>query len=174
MNSIQERLAQSNPANAPERQKAGRERIPMSLPQQKLAVPEMSGYHLHWMLGKADRIAQAERAGYTFVTKDEVDKNTMDLAGGDESGHNDLGSRVSHISGTDEAGGQPMRLYLMKLPLEFWLEDQAKFGKVNENIAAVMRGERGLQAPGEDNSNRYVPTGDGNKNLFQPKRNRSS
>jgi hypothetical protein len=174
MTTLQERLAQANPANAPEKRKEVRGRIPMSLPQQKLSVPDLPGYHLHWMIGKADRLAQAERAGYSFVSQDEVDMNTVGIASGlDDSGHTDLGSRVSHISGVDETGGQPTRLYLMKLPLEYWEEDQAKLGKVNENIAAVMRGERGFQATGEgmDNSNRYAK-GDGNKNLFQPKSRR--
>jgi hypothetical protein len=171
MTSIKERLEQANPANAAEKRKQGRERIPMSLPQQKLAVPELPGYHLHWMIGRPDRIAQAERAGYTFVTQDEVDMNTTGLADGtDSSGHTDLGSRVSHVSGTDERG-EATRLYLMKLPLEYWEEDQAKLAQVNENIAATIRGERGIQATGEgmDNSHRYAPDG-GNKNLFQPKR----
>jgi len=174
--SIKERLEQSNPANAPAKQKSERARIPMSLPQLKLSVPELPGYHLHWMLGKADRLARAEKGGYTFVGQDEVDVNTVGLAdGSDTSGHTDLGSRVSHISGTDEAGGQPVRLYLMKIPLEFWLEDQEKLSAVNENIAAVLRGDTGIQATGErmDNTNRYVPKDSGNRNLFQPKRNRS-
>jgi hypothetical protein len=176
MTSIQERFANANPANAAEKRKSSRDRVPMSLPQQKLSVPDIPGYHLHWMIGRADRLAQAERAGYTFVNQDEVDMNTVGLAdGGNASGHSDLGSRVSHVSGTDEAGGQPVRLYLMKLPIEFWYEDQAKLAGVNENIAGVLRGDKGLQATGEgmDNSNRYVPKDAGNKNLFQPKRNRS-
>ncbi len=172
MTTDQGNLFGANPAQAPVKQKAERSRIPMSLPQAKLSVPDLPGYHLHWMLGKADRIAQAERAGYSFVSQEEVDMNTVGLANGqDSSGHTDLGSRVSHISGTDEAGGEPMRLYLMKLPLEFWLEDQAKLAKVNENIAAVMRGERGFESPEGDNSHRYAK-GDGNKNLFQPKHRR--
>ena len=57
-----------------------RQRIPMSLPMQKLAVPELEGYHLHWMLGTTTRINQALRAGYEFVDPSEVDVVNTGLA----------------------------------------------------------------------------------------------
>ena len=173
MTVLQDRLAKPiNPANPVEKRVDGRERVPMSLPHQKLSAPELPGYHLHWMMGRPDRLAQAQKAGYTFVDQDEVDMNTTGLADGAEtSGHTDLGTRVSQITGIDETGGQPTRLYLMKIPLEWWEEDQGKLAEVNEGIAAVIRGERGFQAPQGDNSNRYIPKDAGNKFLFRPKRN---
>lgn len=174
MSTIQERLASANPANAPARTKPDRERIPMSVPQQKLAVPEIPGYHLHWMKGTPDRLAQAQRAGYTFVGQDEVDLNTWGLADGPESdGHTDLGSRVSHISGLTDDGKEAGRLYLMKLPLEFWEADQAAIAARNEQVAATLRGDRGfVEGAGADMDirNRYVPKDAENKNLFHPKR----
>jgi hypothetical protein len=176
MTSIAERLAGANPnpANSQQVRKEGRGRVPMSVPEQKLSVPEIAGYHLHWMRGASDRIAQAQRAGYTFVSRGEVGLNTVGLADGQDSdGNSDLGDRVSHISGVSEEGTQAQRLYLMKLPLELWEEDQKAIQSKNEDIAAVLRGDKGIQRAGEDNSNRYVPKDAGNKNLFQPKNRRA-
>lgn len=160
-----------NPANVAESRLPGRDRIPMSLPQQKLATPEIPGFHLHWMRGDPQRIAAALRAGYAFVEQDEVDLNTIGLGEGDNaSGHQDLGSRVSFISGKAEDGGVE-RLYLMKLPQEYWEQDQAAAGRRQEGIAATLRGDKGLSAPGEDNSNRYAgKESSENRNIFLPKR----
>jgi len=118
-------------------------RIPMSLPILKLAVPDIPGYHTHWMRGDAARIHQARKAGYEFVENDEVDMANMDLAGGDDvSGNTDLGTRVS-ISAGSEIGkdGQPERLILMKIRQEWWEADQAILGDKQEELAATMRGE---------------------------------
>jgi hypothetical protein len=174
MTTIQERLAQANPSNAPATAKPERTRIPMSVPQQKLAVPEIPGYHLHWMLGRPDRIAQAMRAGYSFVNQGEVDLNTWGLANGEDSnGNTDLGSRISQISGLSEDGKEAGRLYLMKLPLELWEQDQATLAQRNERVAATLRGDQGFTegiSGDVDTKNRYVPKDAGNRNLFQPKR----
>ena len=35
--------------------------------REKLWAPEIPGYHLHWMMGTPERLAQAEAAGYVFV-----------------------------------------------------------------------------------------------------------
>ena len=65
--------AAQNPANSFEKSSVDRTRVPMSTAQQKLSVPEIPGFHLHWMMGSPSRIAQAMKAGYTFVDPDEVD-----------------------------------------------------------------------------------------------------
>lgn len=163
-----------NPANAPDKQKPGRDRIPMSLPQQKLAVPEIPGYHCHWMRGDAARLHQAMRAGYAFVDQDEVDLNTFGLGDGPESsGHTDLGSRVSLVSGKGENGGVE-RLYLMKLPLELWEQDQAAMAVRQEQIAGQLRGDRGFSQAGLDTDHRYAGRQSSeNRNLFIPKNRRS-
>lgn len=166
-------LPQSNPANAPEKQLPERSRIPMSLPVQRLAVPEIPGLHCHWMKGDAQRIQQALRAGYRFIEQDEVDLNTFGVAdGADDSGHKDLGSRVSIVAGTDETGGA-QRLYLMGLPQELWDSDQAVMAERQEAIAAQLRGDKGFAEAGLDASNRYVsPQSDGNRNIFLPNKRR--
>jgi len=119
-----------------------RQRIPMSVPNPKLAVPDVPGYHLHWMLGTPSRIAQAMKAGYEFVDPDEVDVVNTGLADdASSSGNTDLGTRVSVVAGSGtDSNGQEERLYLMKIPQEWWETDQKQLEDKNEGIAAAIRG----------------------------------
>ena len=163
-----------NPANVPGKPTAERQRIPMSVPVQKLQVPDIPGYHLHWFRGSPDRIARAQQGGYEFVEDGEVSLNNLDLGGESAvSGNTNMGSRVSVISG-DEVGrdGQPVQLLLMKLRQEWWEEDQKEVAKRNEAVAAALRGGQvgagraGNEGP-TDVAQRYVKQ---NANLFTPKR----
>jgi len=146
-----------NPANEVETSMTTRTRVPMSLPMLKLEVPEIPRYHLHWMRGDAQRIAQAQRAGYEFVDNDEIDVNNSGLADdASASGNQDMGTRVSLVSGgASTHDGQPGRLYLMKIKEEFWQEDQKVIEDRNEELAQVMRGGDvpGVQGDGLS----YVP-----------------
>lgn len=170
MSDLQERAAANaaklNPANAVGKPVEERKRVPMTLPMLKLEVPEIPGYHLHWMRGTPDRIAQAEKAGYEFVDESEVDINNTSL-GGDatKSGNTDLGSRVSQIAGEEiGADGQPIRLILMKQKLEWYEEDQKILQRRNDSIAdtllaGMQSGTVGGQDQGEmtaDVAQRYV------------------
>jgi hypothetical protein len=107
----------------------------------------MQGYHLHWMLGTASRLAQAQQAGYTFVETHELDVTNFDVAGDrEDSGSTDLGTRVSIVAGG--GGGEDteaVRMYLMKLPQELWEEDQKLIGDRNEQIAATLRGDDAIE-----------------------------
>jgi hypothetical protein len=140
-------LANKNPSNAPEKKVKDKTRIPMSVPQLRLAVPEIPGYHLHWMLGTPARLAQAQKAGYTFVEDDEADVNNFDLGGdASASGNSDMGSRVSLVAGGDTgADGEATRLYLMKLPESDWESDQAKLAVLNDEVAANLRGDNQIE-----------------------------
>ena len=145
--------AETNPSNRPEKMTEVRRdnRIPMSLPTMRLQVPEIPGYHLHWMRDDPGRLDQALRAGYVFVEHDEVMLNRVGLAnGGMDSGTSDLGSRVSIATGDHH-------LFLMKLPQEFWEDDQKTAGEKQEQIASTIRGDKGFAEAGLDASNRYVP-----------------
>lgn len=148
-----------NPANEPGKTDAERKRTPMTLPMRKLEVSEIAGYHLYWMRGSPQRLAQAERAGYEFVTEDDVKLNNLDL-GGDAavSGNTDMGSKVSTVTGDDLVEGQPMRLYLMKIREEWWQEGQKILEDRSEKIAdSFRRGLIGHDQPGAgDTSNRYT------------------
>lgn len=167
-----------NPASSVDVDLAERKRIPMTLPQQKLEVAEIPGYVLYWMRGTPSRIAQAQRAGYEFVSEDEVSLNNVSL-GSDpvQSGNTDMGSRVSVVSG-DEVGrdGQPVRLILMKIKKEWWDEGQKVLADRSEKTAAAFRsglvGQDTATGHTLDFSNRYmkgkIP------DLFKPKIRRPS
>lgn len=144
-------------------------RVPMSLPRRHLEVPDLPGYHQHWFL--QSRVARALQAGYTFVDPEETDTNNFDLAGDAEaSGSSDLGSRVSVPSAV--GGDSDERLYLMKLPLELWEQDQAGLEARNEQVAASLRGGAVPSGAGGDQSQNYVPEALKRQmtNIFTPKR----
>lgn len=188
MSELSERAAQNaaklNPANPVGRLLGERKRVPMTMPVLKLEVPEIPGYHLHWMEGTAQRLMQAERAGYEHVDEEEVQVNETRL-GGDatKSGNTDLGSRVSVVAGKEVGGdGQPIRLYLMKQKQEWYEEDQKILEKRNTSIADTLtasfrRGVVGGQAEGEtseDVTRRYVnPVRTKIPDLFTPKKRRA-
>ena len=162
---LMERSAQ-NPSVAPGKPARERNRIPLSVPERKLEVPGIPGYYLRWFRGTAQRLAQAERAGFEFVTPEEVQLNNVSM-GGDarKDGNTDLGSRVSVVEGGEvDGGGQAVRLYLMKQKLEYKKEDdaviQARNDKTVQALTASFRaGSTGGQAAGEtaeDMQHRYV------------------
>lgn len=151
-----------NPSNGPEARFPDRKRVPMSVPQPKLSVPDVPGYHLHWMLGTPDRLEQAKRAGYSFVAPEEVDVANVGLGSGpDGNGSTDLGSLVTHVAGGGAASnGQATRLVLMKIPLQFWEEDQKLLEAQSDKLAAALQsGQMSAAQVGEsagDRALRYV------------------
>lgn len=160
-----DKMIQANPSVVPGQAKGERKRIPMSLPIQKLQVPDIPGYHLHWMRGSAGRIQQAQNAGYEFVRPDEVALNNVGIGGdADKTGNTDMGDRVSVISGDTDEQNQAVRLYLMKQPMEFYLADQKIAQGRNDDIADTLTagyrsGTVGGTADGEtrvDLGQRYV------------------
>lgn len=133
-----------NPANLPDTRSDKITRIPMSVPQSKLAVPEIPGWHCHWFLGNPQRIRQALRAGYQFVQNDEVQVANIGVADDASlSGSSDLGSNVSIPAGANDLDqmGNPQSLYLMKIRQEYWEADQALLADRNEQVARTIRGE---------------------------------
>lgn len=160
-----------NPA-APEMEAAGRTRIPMSVPQQKLAVPDIPGYHLHWMLGTETRLAQALKAGYQFVEKGETLVNNKGLAdSASDDGSTDLGSRVTVAAGGDTSSdGQAVQMVLMKLRQEWWDEDQKRLEEKSDQLAAALRSGKPLPSDTGDASNRYVDQNRTKINMFTKRR----
>lgn len=151
--------AQANPADkSSAASPSERKRIPMSVPQARLAVPDIPGYHMHWFRGEAGRIQRAMQAGYEFVDEGEVQVNNR-LLGLDpiKSGNTDMGTRVSQIAGGDDidATGQATRLYLMKIKQELWEEDQKALTEPGSRLDGVRKGLLGgtlgsdNQAPGD-------------------------
>jgi len=160
------KLEAQNPANPAGATPAERKRIPLSVPQRKLEIPEIPGYYLHWFKGTAARLQQAERAGFEYVSEDEVQLNSVGI-GGDASktGNTDLGSRVSIVEGGElDGSGNAVRMYLMKQKLEYHYEDQAIIEKRNDSVAEALttsyaQGQVGGRVEGEtaiDSCLRYV------------------
>ncbi len=167
--SPEELIAQAllnNPSNqvatAPERT-----RIPMSVPRQKLQVPDIPGYHTHWMLGTPQRLAQAQAGGYTFVDNDEIQALGFGFADSPEvSGSTDLGSRVSVVAGNEtDTSHQAVRLYLMKIKQEWWDEDQAALAARNDSVMETIRGGN-INTGTHDASGRYGKPE--NRNILRP------
>lgn len=143
-----------NPANRSSG--AERKRIPMSVPVQKLSVPDIPGYHLHWFNGTPERINRALEGGYEFVEETETKVNDAGLGGtSTRTGNTDLGSRVSVVGGSEIGwDGQPVRLVLMKIKQEWYEEDQKLVEQRNQQVIDTLLG--GRQESGGDSTNRYV------------------
>ena len=148
-------MSEQNPANDVKVSEIPEGYIPMSAPVQRLQVPEMPGFKLHWFRGEPGRIARAQRAGYKFVDETEVRVNNFDLGGSkDNSGNTDLGTRVSIEAGEDDG-----RLYLMKVPQELYDYAQKLLGReVDSVVDALTSGKVGSENDEEasDTANRYV------------------
>jgi hypothetical protein len=164
-----------NPANTTQKKDSERKRIPMSVPVQRLEVPDVPGYHLHWFLGTPERLQRAQEGGYEFVEEQETRVNAVGLGNeSTRSGNTDMGSRVSVVSG-QEIGkdGQPTRLVLMKIKQEWWEDDQKLQEKRTEQvIAALNAGSIGADKDARgDSQHRYVDRSRTQiPDFFKPKR----
>lgn len=152
---------------------AGRKRIPMSIPRQKLQATEIEGYHTHWPL--ESRVQQFLQAGYEFVDSREVMLNNHDIAGDStQSGNVDLGSRIRVVAGKG-LDGQPEYHVLMKIRLEWFNEDRRVLEERNASVlSSIFMNEQILgsdQLSPVDKAQRYVDRDrtsiQGPKPLFQ-------
>lgn len=154
-----------NPSVTPPTRVTEASRVPMSVRQQKLAVPDIPGYHLHYAMEK--RVPAMLRAGYEFVSADEVDLTNLDIAGDrGTSGNTDLGSRVSISAGDSDDSG---RLVLMKLRNEWWNQDCERMEQENEKIAARIRGGNIGDGSEDHSKHKYLKDG---QELFIPRNKR--
>lgn len=129
----------SNPANSHARDRPKAPRIPMSQMEQQLKVEPLPGYYMHWF--KESNVERAKQAYFSFVYYDEVNVARTSLASdARESGNTDLGSCVSFIAATDSTG-RPIRAYLMKLPLEYHLQDMKSQQRRNINVMGSIFGD---------------------------------
>ena len=144
-------------------------RIPMSLPQLMLEVPEIPGYVMHWFADRPGRISRAIQGGYEFVNYDEVKLNNFGMAADlTQTGNTDLGSRVSVHGGTAENGGSE-RLYLMKVKKEWYDKDMELREQASDRIVQALK-QGAVGADREkmaDAAKRYARNTD---NLFTKKR----
>ena len=153
----------SNTANRTGTLTDGSTRVPMTVPQRKLETPEIPGYKQYWFRSEPGRLQRALKAGYEFVKPEEIELNNFDLAGDLAlPGMADMGDRVS-VAAQDGVGenGQFLRLYLMKIKLEWWEADQAKYEaeRIDPIVRSLNGGTLGAGESGEtpgDVANRYV------------------
>lgn len=173
-----EKMNKGNPAAVGGPTPAERKRIPLSVPQRKLEVPDIPGYHLRWFRGTSTRVAQAQRAGFEFVRPQEVELNNVSL-GGDatKAGNASLGDIVAVIEGSEvDAQGQAVQMILMKQKMEHKLEDDALIQQRNDNVRDALVGQlatgqigAGTTERPEDRAARYVPGGNKIPELFRKK-----
>jgi hypothetical protein len=140
----------SNPAaNQAAQQRSRPPRIPMSEIRQRLQVAEIPGWRLYWF--KDENIPAAMDAYYEFVKRDEISMNSLGIAQSSmESGNTDLGTNVSIIAGQNGAG-QPVRLNLMKLKMEYYQEDQKLIEQRNSLILQAIFGDEAKMFDKEGN-----------------------
>lgn len=94
-------------------------RRPFGARRQRLENPPIPGFQCYWFNDLPGRIDQAKEAGYEHVT---------------DSG----GKPVCKVVGTMEGGG-PLKAYRMKIPIEFYEQDQAAKERPRAEIDAQMR-----------------------------------
>jgi hypothetical protein len=123
------------------RNEARRNRIRFAGPRKRLQIDESlldPEYEYHWFNDDNGEVAQAERAEYVFVTKDEI--KDPEAIGDKEvhGGNTDLNSFVSRVVGRNRAGGE-MRAFLMKLRKEVYDADQEwREQEVNAQVDAAL------------------------------------
>lgn len=127
-----------------------RRRQPLNGRALKLEVfGEIPGHHLYIAKDEGARLMLMENAGYSFVEEGE-------LQGFGAQAHNtDPGTRVRFVLGV-KGSGEPLYGYLMKIPEEFWQEDQAAIEKANREIDAQIRGGMVGSTQGADDERRYT------------------
>lgn len=154
----------ANPANPPEAVTStgvtARTRIPMSVPQRKLEVPNLPGYVLYWF--RDSNVPRALQAGYEFVQRNELPVNQMNVATDKGiSGNQDLGNHIRVYGGLD-AQNQPEFGTLMKIREEWWREDQAKVANKNAGVLKSIFKKEAIAGDAEltpeDREHRYIKT----------------
>jgi hypothetical protein len=117
-------------------------RVPMSTQQLRLKVPDMPGYKLHWF--REDNVPAAIDAYYEFVKRDEIRSNPIGIGtNAMDGGNTDLGTNVSLVAGQN-AAGQPIRLILMKLKLEYAQEDERLLAQRNQVPMEAIFGDEAM------------------------------
>lgn len=125
-----------------------KDRVPLGVARQKLAVPERPGYKRRWINDDGSRLQQALAADYRYVEDPSIKV-------GDDNGNSSTDSRISRVVGKKK-NGQEMRAYLMEISADLYREDQkAKQAEIDEVDRAIRKG--GIRNDRGDMG--YVPDG---------------
>lgn len=121
----------------------------------KLAVAHLiDGYHLHILNDTPGRITQALDSGYEFVTSEEVGGATNNNV---TNRNTDLGDKVRFLVGHNDQGNELFG-YLMKIPQEWYDEDQQLLQSRNDKVDNAIRSGK-VTAEGQSADGFYVPRG---------------
>lgn len=131
-------------------------RVAPGIPSRNLDYPAREGYARRVVCDRQGRLDKFERGGWSYVSQDALDeKNPGTLKATTREG---VDSRVSQVVGSHK-DGQPMKGYLMELPIELYNEDQAaKMEQVDDLESGLRQGADtdGSGKPGKDG--RYIPS----------------
>lgn len=150
---MEEKIAKAEAKQAAKTEKKVRtKRASFNGTEAKLRIGnQIEGYKLHIFNDEPGRIEQALDVGYEFVSPDEVGGTATNVV----SRNTDIGDKVRFLVGTD-VKGEPLYAYLMKIPLEFYEEDQAALQSKNDLIDEAIRGGK-LTGDGHNTEGFYKP-----------------
>jgi hypothetical protein len=132
--------------------------VPFDTPHARLSHPNLPGYHCHWFSDTPGRIPRAQRAGYQFVTKEEVP--FFGDRPNDPSVREDLGNQVRTVVDKYD-NGEGIWGVLMKIPLDVYNhQQQGRQARELEKLVATTRKGQEKDVPGKDE---LYPTGTGIK-----------
>ena len=114
------------------------------VPVSRLSVAkEPEGFHLRWINDEVGRLALAQESGYQFVEPAEVGRAPTE------------DNKVKEFTGSAQRDGvTPMFTYLMKIPLEWYLEDKQVRDGLQDKFDDAIRNGTLERSPGQ-----YVPSG---------------
>lgn len=113
------------------------DRVPLGSAARRLSAPTREGYKRRWIDDRPGRIDRAKKGGWTHV-------------------NDEMGRPECRIASVGEGGGG-LNTYLMEIPEEWWMADQAAKQRQQDATEAAWKGN-GLK-PGEAVDGRYVPDG---------------
>lgn len=116
-------------------------------------ITQIPGYHLHILNDSPGRIDRAVAGGYEFVMQGEVALGESNKVVDSNSA---VDGKIRFIVGTTDQN-EPLYAYLMKIPQEWYDEDQAEIAAQIAAKEAPIRNGKGLQADMVGES--YVPDG---------------
>lgn len=96
------------------------------------------GYVLYWINDTPGRIDTLRQHGFEFVDRSELPGGVQTMDGLDQN--RDLGSRVSRPTRSTNPDGQALHMFLMKLPIEFFNQDQAAIAARQAAIDQAIAG----------------------------------
>lgn len=105
---------------------------------------QLVGHHYTWVNDTPGNVASFIKRGYSHVLKSisgKIGDHSKDM-------NNDVGSVVSQFVGKDQTG-QPMRGYLLKIPLGWYDEDQELFIANGRKYDDEIRGGKALELNNE-------------------------